>query len=735
MTAAMNRSGLELYQDTRIDIATVLRTLVDHKALIGSMVAACTALGILYAVTATPVFQANAMIQIEPKKIGIEATPVISGKPNSVSEATTEIELIKSRAVLTKVVEDLKLDVVTTPRYFPGFGHWYARRFTPEAGQAVAPALLGLGSYAWGGEKLDVYAFNVPENLIGQRLVLVAGDNATFSLRDKDGHTLLHGAVGEELDDNGVQLQVAELNARPGTEFYITRNRNLATALEYQSRLKIAEAGKDSGIVYLSIQDTDPAKAIAVLDEVSQLYVRQNVERSSAEAAQRLEFLRSQLPLVRQQLETSEKALNDYQSKSKSVDITLETRSVLDQVVNFDNQLSELRLKRADMDRLYTRQHPASIALSQQISQLEGQKAALQQRIKVLPQTQQELLRLTRDTQVTTQTYTLLLNKAQEQDIIRAGNIGNVRIIDKADSNIEQPVKPMRALIVALAALLGGLLAVAVVFLRQAFYRGVENPETIENLGMPVYASLPLSRQQERLKKQRQGEGSRLLSVAEPAELAVESLRSLRTSLHFAMMEARNNILMITSPTPGVGKSFVCGNLAVIMAQAGKRVLLIDADMRKGYLAKTFGLQPELGLSDALAARAANAQVINDSGIDNLQLISCGYAAPNPSELLMHDNFSKLLRELAPRYDLVLIDTPPIMAVTDAALVGRQAGTTLLVARFGQSTEKEIETSKRRLEQNGVLVKGAIFNAVQRKARTAEYDTAAYGYDYSPRKR
>lgn len=735
MTAAINRSGLELYQDTRIDIATVLRTLVDHKALIGSMVAACTALGILYAVTATPVFQANAMIQIEPKKIGIEATPVISGKPNSVSEATTEIELIKSRAVLTKVVEDLKLDVVVTPHYFPGFGHWYARRFTPEAGQAVAPALLGLGSYAWGGEKLDVYSLNVPENLIGQRLVLVAGSDSTFTLRDKDGNTLLHGAVGEELDDNGVQLQVAELHARPGTEFYLTRNRNLATALEYQSRLKIAESGKDSGIVYLSIQDTDPAKAIAVLDEVSQLYVRQNVERSSAEAAQRLEFLRSQLPLVRQQLETSEKALNDYQSKSKSVDITLETRSVLDQVVNYDNQLSELRLKRADMDRLYTRQHPASIALSQQISQLEGQKAALQQRIKGLPQTQQELLRLTRDMQVTTQTYTLLLNKAQEQDIIRAGNIGNVRIIDKADSNIEQPVKPMRALIVALAALLGGLLAVTVVFLRQAFYRGVENPETIENLGMPVYASLPLSRQQERLKKQRQAEGSRLLSVAEPAELAIESLRSLRTSLHFAMMEARNNILMITSPTPGVGKSFVCGNLAVIMAQAGKRVLLIDADMRKGYLAKTFGLQPELGLSDALAARAANAQVINDSGIDNLQLIGCGYAAPNPSELLMHDNFNKLLRELAPRYDLVLIDTPPIMAVTDAALVGRQAGTTLLVARFGQSTEKEIETSKRRLEHNGVLVKGAIFNAVQRKARTAAYDTAAYGYDYSPRKR
>jgi len=228
---------------------------------------------------------------------------------------------------------------------------------------------------------------------------------------------------------------------------------------------------------------------------------------------------------------------------------------------------------------------------------------------------------------------------------------------------------------------------------------------------------------------------SRLLSVAAPSELAIESLRSLRTSLHFAMMEARNNVLMITSPMPGVGKSFVSANLAVIIAQAGKRVLLIDGDMRKGYLHRSFGLQPKHGLSDALAARLGNTEVINATEVDNLHLIACGFAAPNPSELLMHDNFSKLLRELSPHYDLVIIDTPPVIAVTDASLIGRQAGTTLLVARFGQSSVKEIEVSKRRLAQNGVLVKGAIFNGVIRKASTAEYDCAAYGYDYSPSKK
>jgi tyrosine-protein kinase Etk/Wzc len=736
---AMNRSNLEYYKDTQIDLATILRTLFDHKKLIAVVVALFTLLGGFYAVVATPVYQANAMIQIEPKKVGLDATPQLNTKPASVSEAVTEIELIKSRTVLGKVVSDLKLDVVARPRYFPAIGRYMAREFAPTGSQKLADPLFGLDAFAWGGEKIEVFNLDVPEHMQGERMTLIAGPNGTYRVVDRDGAPLLNGRVGEISQGNGITLQLAELTARPGTEFRLVKNRLLNTSLDYQQRLRVAESGKDSGIVYLSINDTDPDQANRVLDEVSRLYVRQNVERSSAEAAQRLEFLRSQLPVVRKELEKSEEALHAFQMRTKSVDITLETKALLDQMVAYDAQLSELRLKRTDLDRLYTRQHPASATLSQQIGQIESQKTSLQAQIKGLPETQQELLRLTRDMQVTTQTYTLVLNKSQEQDIIRAGNIGNVRIIDKADSNIEEPVKPMRAVIVLVAMLLGALVAVAIIFIRQAFYRGVENPEVIENLGMPVYASLPLSRQQERLQKKR-GKGvtnreSRLLSVAAPSELAIESLRSLRTSLHFAMMEARNNVLMITSPMPGVGKSFVSANLAVIIAQAGKRVLLIDGDMRKGYLHRVFGLQPKHGLSDALAARLSNTEVINATEVDNLHLIACGFAAPNPSELLMHDNFSKLLRELSPHYDLVIIDTPPVIAVTDASLVGRQAGTTLLVARFGQSTVKEIEVSKRRLAQNGVLVKGAIFNGVVRKASTAEYDCAAYGYDYSPSKK
>ncbi len=729
---AMSRSALEYYQDTQLDLATILRTLFDHKRLIAGVVGAFLVVGLGFAILATPIYQANVMIQIEPKRVGLDATPEVNTKPNAVSQATAEIELIRSRSVLGQVVSELNLDIIHQPKYLPGLGGYMARHFKSTAEEPVAAPLFGLGSFAWGGEKLEVGTLEVPDALLGKKLTLIAGDSGQYRLLDNDGNPLLQGQVGTLATGNDVSLKIDTLQARPGTEFTVARNRSLATQLDYQTKLKVVEAGKDSGIVYLSLEDPDPAQANRVLNEVSRLYVRQNVERSSAEAEQRLEFLRSQLPLVRSELTKAENALHDYQLRSKSVDITQETRSVLDQVVLADNSISELKLKRADLDRLYTRQHPTQVALTNQINQLEAQKAAMQGKIRDLPQTQQELLRLTREQQVTNQTYTQLLNKTQEQDIIRAGNIGNVRIIDKADANVDEPVKPMRKLIVAISLLLGALVAVAIIFIRQAFDRGIVNPDDIENLGIPVYASVPLSRQQERLNKGRLARNGspdpKLLSVSEPSELAVESLRSLRTSLHFAMLEARNNVLMITSPSPAVGKSFVSANLAVIIAQTGKKVLLIDADMRKGYLHKVLGLQPRHGLSDALAARLSNREVINGTAVDNLHFISCGYAAPNPSELLMHDNFHKLLRELSPKYDLVIIDTPPIMAVTDAALVGRQAGTTLLVARFGKSSIKEVESAKRRLAQNGVLVKGAIFNGIERKAATAEYDCSAYDY-------
>jgi tyrosine-protein kinase Etk/Wzc len=726
----MARSALEYDGDNRIDLARILRVAFDHKRLIFAITAFFALLGVGYATVATPVYQASAMIQIEPKKAGITGAPEAIARPNSVSQAVTEIELLKSRAVLGRTVEALNLYITTRPKHLSLLGRYIARLHDPlEDGELAAP-LLGLDSYAWGGEKLDVFQLDVPEAYLGKELILRAGNAGSFSLYDADERLLLTGKTGEAVLHKGFRVQIAELKARPGTEFKVVRSRPQTTALSYQKRLKVGEAGKDSGIIYLTLEDPDPDKANRVLDEISRLYVRQNIERSSAEAAQRLEFLRSQVPLVRKQLEKAEAALNDYQTSAQSVDISIETKGVLDQIVALEAQISEHNLKQTEYNQLYTPEHPTYQTLVKKIAQLQAQKAALMGKIDTLPMTQQELLRLNRDMQVTTRTYTLLLDKAQEQDILRAGTIGNVRIIDSAYAVVEKPAKPIKPLVVLIAIFIGLLVSAVVILLRQVFYRGIESPETIEHIGIPVYAALPFSAKQEhlyRLRKIRDGR-SKLLGRADPADLAIESLRSLRTSLKFAMLEAGNQVLVITSPTPSVGKSFVSSNLASVIAQAGQRVLLIDADMRRGYLAGIFGMEPRNGLSDALAGGLRLAAVVNKTDQANLHFVACGRCAPNPSELLMHDNFAKLLKEAERDYDFVIVDTPPVLAVTDAVLVAQLAGTCLLVARYGLSTAGQIEASKRRLAQNGVLLKGAILNGIKRKASSNAYETGAYGY-------
>lgn len=715
-----------------IDLLALVGALLDRKWIIIFCTGLFAIVGIAYAVLSTPVYVANAVIQIEEKSAGIGSllgdTADLFARP---SAAVTEIELIRSRSVIGQAVDNLKLDIVAEPRLFPVIGPFLHRRFSPTDEQPVAAARFGLDSFAWGGERLDVFQLEVPQYLMGQTLTLRAEADGQFTLLDDEERALLTGGTGEQIERNGIRIQVAELIARPGTEFEVIRRNRLQTVIDYQGAIGASERGRDSGILALSIESNNPQHAAAVLNEVSRLYVRQNVERRSAEAKQSLDFLRDQLPQVRRELERAEAALNAYQSTAGSVDISIETQAVLNQVVELDTAISEQMLRREELQRRFTRDHPSYQALQSQIAQLEDRRARLVARVGDLPETQQELLRLARDVQVSTEIYTQMLNRSQELDVVRAGTVGNVRIIDDAEVDTSRPVRPKKPLIVVLATLLGGMLGVAIALVRHAMNRGIESPEAIEQLGLPVYATVPFSKDQQVLERSFKGkgvtrQGSHLLAATNPADLSIEALRSLRTSLHFATMEAKNNVIMISGPSPTVGKSFVSANLAAIIAQTGQRVVLIDGDMRKGYVHKLLKLEPEPGLSDLLVGQKALADVLQKTEVDGLHFITRGRIPPNPSELLMHANFESLVKQLGSMYDVVLIDTPPILAVTDAVLVGRLAGTSLIVARFGMNPAKEIELTLQRFRNNGIEIKGAIFNAVERKS--SAYGYGNYGY-------
>lgn len=718
-------------ENDEIDLRQLLGTLVDHKWWIVGITGLFFAVAVAYALLSTPIYRADAIVQVESKAPSLPGLADISqtlGVTGGAAEATTEIALITSRSVVGSAVDALKLDISVEPNRFPVVGKYSARKAEASEPERLADARFGLSRFGWGGEKVEFFQLDVPRQLLSKELTLVAGVAGTFELFDEDDNLLVKGAVGKPAKGKGVTVQIAELRAHPGMRFEVVRERRLRVINDLQSDVSVSEAGKDSGILRLAYEHANPALAQTFLQHVAQAYVRQNVERNSAEASAQLTFVKEALPNIRNQVDAAQKALSAYQTKANSVDLTLQTKGLLDQEVAVETSIQTLRLQQAEMDRKFTRDHPAYQALMRQIGDLEGRKSGFQGQVKQLPEAQQQLLRLTRDLQVSNEMYTAMLNQAQQLDVARAGTVGNVRIVDAAEVDASTPVKPRKALIVLIGTALGAFLSVAMVLLKQLLNRGVEDPAQIEELGLPVYASIPVSVQQQSdsVRGKFRADGRlHLLALKDPADLAVEAIRSLRTSLHFARLEAKNNIVLISGASPNAGKTFVSSNLAAVIAQTGQRVLIIDADMRKGTLHKALGSTQSPGLSDLLVEKADKSAVIRQlPELENLSFIPRGDVPPNPSELLMHSNFTRLLTEVAAEYDLVIVDTPPILAVTDAAIIAHHAGTCLMVARFGLNQAKELALAKRRFEQNNVRIRGAIFNAVQRRA------TGYYSYGY-----
>ena len=732
--------------DDEIDLARLWGTLVDHGRVIALVTAAAIVIGVGYLFAADPVYQADALLQVEQRETGI---PGLSDEVDDLfgtqNPTDAEIEILRSRMVLGSVVDELRLDLRVEPEPVSLTSFWRhlgdPQRLA-EAVRGVRPAENAVVSGGWGepGRTLRIEHFRVPEDLLGEEWALrvLAPDHFQLWLEDS---LVLEGSPGEGLSsaDGRVELQLLQMEAPAGTEFRLVRLARWQAIEQLREGLSVGERGRDTGIVSLILKGEHPQRIRAVLDAIARTYLLQNIERRSAEAAKSLAFLEEQTPRIRAQLDAAEQRLNQYRTRSESVDLSLETQAMLDKMVEVEARLSELQLKESELRRLYTRQHPNYKALLQQRGSLEAERDRLDKQVQNLPQTQQEILRLTRDVETNQAIYLQLLNRAQELEILKAGTVGNVRIIDSAQIDPE-PVAPRGGLVLALSGLLGLVASVAGVFVAGAMKQTLESPEQLESEGLPVYAVLPRSNALERLEHQETRrwrlplerlERRPLLAHSHPGDLAVEALRSLRTSLHFAMLGADTKVVMVTGASPGVGKTFVTANLGVVLAQAGKRVVVIDGDLRKGYLHTYFGASSRQGLSDYLAGDRDVAQkLVRHTSIPGLDFVPRGEAPPNPSELLLQPRLQALLDKLDRNYDYVLIDSPPVLAVTDAAIIGNAAGTTLLVARFGVNTVREMDLCRRRLARDGVVVRGCIFNALERRAGNTYGYYAYYQYRY-----
>ncbi|PWF48911.1 polysaccharide biosynthesis tyrosine autokinase [Massilia glaciei] len=714
--------------DDAINLASYLDLLFDNRWLIAVIAFVVTVLGTAYAYMSTPVYQANILVQVEDSA---SSSKNILGDLSSVFDlktaATAEMEILRSRFVVTRAVNNALLYIRAEPKYFPVVGRWIAR----SNKELTEPGLFGIGGYVWGPERIEVTLFNVPVKLEGLTFVLTAMGNDSYRVTLPGGAGEFSGKLGQiassKVGNGTVELRVDALSGLPGARFKLLRSPILGTVEKLQGSLNIAEKGKQSGIIGVSMQGPDPRKTAGILNHIGLEYIRQNVDRKSEEAEKSLAFLDKQLPEMKANLEEAEVKYNTLRNSRGTIDLSEEAKTVLQQSVMSQTRMVELKQKRDELLTRFQSSNPLVEAVTQQMRTLSAELDSVNSKIKRLPSVEQDVFRLTRDVKVNTDLYTALLNSAQQLRLVKASKVGNARLLDVAEIPLN-PVRPKRAIVIALAALVGLFLGVVGAFIRKNLFGGIDDPHEIEHrLGLPVSAAVAHSEKQELLYELMQSDPKKVSVLAhdDPSDPAIESLRSFRTSLQFSMLSAKNNIVMISGPTPTVGKSFVSVNFAAVLASTGKKVLLIDADLRKGYLQRYFGLKRKDGLSELIAGQHTLEQAIHRNVVENLDFISTGVLPPRPAELLAHEHFAECLRRVSALYDIVIIDSAPVLAVADALVIGTHSGTIFNIVRGGVTTMGEIEESVKRFRQAGTSITGIVFNDL--KPRMGRY---GYGSKY-----
>lgn len=707
-----------------IDLKELLFSLITQWKLITLCIILSMICVLLYLRVTPYTYNVDALIQVEDNK---GASAVLSGDLSStidqISPAQAEIEILKSRLVLGNVIKHLNLDIEIS-----GTANSFWNRLLKTNTYRTQYSEKSI-IFHDNQKSFELREFSIPTKFLNKNLSLNF-EQGRYILTDTSTKLKIFSAplnqISQFQSEHGI-WRVGVFSQDSFNSTYNIRKQNLPTAVSnILNHLQISEKGKGAGILSLNYQGTNKEHITQVLNAILVAYGQQNIQRSSAETAQTLKFLENQLPELKQQLDTAERKFNRFREQYNTVDITQESNLYISQSIGLETTKATLEQQIAETSAKYTSEHPAMKQMNAQLIAINIKIEELNGTLKRLPELQRQYLQLFREVEVKQQLYTALLNSYQQLRIVEAGEIGNVRIIDTAVEPLA-PISPQKMRAIVIALFIGTFIGLLLALLRNMMRSGIKDSSQIENeLDLPVYATVPRSPIQEnRISILKKKKSIPILAVKNSDDIAIESLRSMRTAIHFALSTAKNNIIMISGPAPELGKSFISINLATILAQSDKRVLLIDADMRRGYMHKYFNHDAQPGLSEYLSNQQSLDQIIRSTHVKNLSSMSRGKSPVNPSELLGTSKFAEMLQHLSSQYDHILIDTPPILAVTDGIIVSQYAGVNLVIARHAQTQIKELELTVNRFEQVGVKVNGFILNDIQRTAGSS------YGYNYA----
>jgi len=730
-------------EESILDLRGLLHLLQANKWFILCVVAIFLFIGGIYAWTRIPQYQSQALIEVEGSStnasnllamLGVGGDADMGAISKSASPAEVETALLQSQYILGDVIETLRLNIIAEPHYFPIVGKWVAQSAKPGDKPGWLSRLLPY--YAWGKERLTFATLDVPNYLRDQPFELVVGSNHSYCLYSKQGEKILSGMVGQLVDSQNkaypIRVQVESLVAPAGMRFTVEKRAIKSVLNGVIANLSIMEKGLNTGILQLAYQSPTPAFSQRFLNALLATTVEKNVQAKSVEAAKTLSFLKKQLPAVASDLDQAEKKLNDYRTKTGTVNTQAETTLLLQEVSSLENEIQELKLKRLELEQDFTNYHPYIVALEKKQREVSKKLASVQAKLRKLPQAEQQAVNIKRDISVQGNIYSGVIQNMQQMEMLKASTVSTVRVLTQASFPVN-PVPAKTSLIMVLSALLGFMFSIIFLLLRQSLNRSVDDPSKVEHvLGVQTLALIPFSANQMRLVKKAKAEQvkqSHLLVNESPRDVAVEALRALRTALKLSCLDDDQRLISISGCSPGVGKSFVSANLTALFADLGGKVLLIDADMRRGHANVFFNAHRMPGLAEYLQTNTPSSEVIQSS-VGNVDIITAGHYPAKPAELLMRDKLTELMQYARNHYDIVIVDTPPILAVTDAVLIAKHCDVNMLVVGLGKDQLKEVQHAKSTMEKANIELDGFVYNNLTHSTHKYGYG-GYYNYHYN----
>ena len=503
----------------------------------------------------------------------------------------------------------------------------------------------------------------------------------------------------------------------------------------------------NTNIIRIYVVNEDPKMTAQIANKIAELYVWRNLEDKIKEVRQVREFLESRVSNLETKLKISEEALASFKEKEIPTGIA----------IPLQNRLSELETKKSELLRLYTELHPDVKEINEQISIIKEQ-------LKDMPEKELEYSRLTRDVDIYANLYRMSREKLELAGVAEVAKTPDASVVDLAHAPTF-PISPNKRLNYLLGGVIGFILGLVATFVVEQLDTSIGTIEDVENfLKLPVLGIIPYLKTKEekpiflqKLWPKKFGGKSKMLQLRNQllinyssSSSIFEAYRILRTNIYTELSKEKENnkgkVLLFSSSEPVEGKSITVSNLAIAMAHGNLRTLLIDADMRRSVIHKAFGLKAkEAGLSDILnraskpeeAIRTITDILIGEigydealklPGLDNLNILTSGSSTATPAELLSSQEMAPLLDKLRDKFDFILIDAPPVLAVADAAILAPKVDGVILIYRVGKTSRNVLNRAKAQIIESGASVKGIVLNNLspQTEMRYAYY----YRYKY-----